>query len=56
MLNFSDFRYRWYHTVVSKDLSIPRIGIVMRYQKVSIPKLGIEIRYQKVWIPEEVSK
>ena len=35
-------------TLVSKEVSIPIIGIARRYQKVSIPELGIEIRYRKV--------
>ena len=39
------------HTLVSKELSIPKIGIAMRNRKVSIPELGIEIRYRKVSIP-----
>ena len=38
-------------TLVSKEVSIPKIGIVMRYRKISIPELGIEIRYRKVSIP-----
>ena len=38
-------------TFVSKEVSILKIGIVMRYQKVSILELGIEIRYRKVSIP-----
>ena len=37
----------WYQ----KKVSIPKIGIAMRYRKVSIPELSIEIRYQKVLIP-----
>ena len=32
-------------TLVSKEVSIPKIGIAMRYRKVSIPEFGIEIRY-----------
>ena len=39
-------------TLVSKVVSIPKIGIAMRYRKVSIPELGIEMRYRKVSIPE----
>ena len=38
-------------TLVSKEVSIPKIGITMRYGKVSIPELGIELRYRKVSIP-----
>ena len=38
-------------TLVSKEVSIPKIGIMMRYRKVSIPNPGIEIRYRKVSIP-----
>ena len=45
----------WYRsgidTLVSKEVSILKIGIAMRYRKVSIPELGIETRYRKVWIP-----
>ena len=37
----------WYQ----KKVSIPKIGIAMRYRKVSIPELSIEIRYRKVSIP-----
>ena len=28
-------------TLVSKEVSIPKIGIAMRYRKVSIPELSI---------------
>ena len=38
-------------TLLSKEVSIPKIGIVMRYRKVSIPEPGIEIKYRKVSIP-----
>ena len=38
-------------TLLSKEVSIPKIRIVMRYRKVSIPELGIEMRYCKVPIP-----
>ena len=38
------------NTWVSKEVSIPEIGIGMKYRKVSIPDLGIEIRYRKVSI------
>ena len=37
-------------TLVSKEVSIPEIGIGMRYPKLSIPELGIKIRYRKVSI------
>ena len=37
--------------LVSKEVSVPQIGIAMRYRNVSIPELGIEIRYRKVLIP-----
>ena len=39
------------NTLVSKEVSIPTIGIAMRYRKVSIPELGIKMRYRKVSIP-----
>ena len=38
-------------TLVSNEVSIPKIGIAVRYRKVSIPELGIEIRYRQVSIP-----
>ena len=38
-------------TLVSKEVSIPKIRIAMRYRNVLIPELGIEIRYRKVSIP-----
>ena len=50
-VNNGDVKYRWYRYLVSKEVSIPKIGIAIRYRKVSIPKLGIEIRCQKVSIP-----
>ena len=40
-------------TLVSKEVSIPKIDIAMRYRKVSIPEMGIEIRYRKVSIPRK---
>ena len=40
-------------TLVSKEGSIPKIGIAMGYRKVSIPELDIEIRYRKVSIPRK---
>ena len=52
----SDVRYRCYRylcfergidTLVSKEVSIPKIGIMMRSRKVSIPELAIEIRVDK---------
>ena len=39
--------------LVSKEVSIPKIGIAMRYQNVSNLKRGIEMRYRKVLIPEK---
>ena len=38
-------------TLVSKEVSIPKICIAIKYRKVSIPELGIKIRYRKVSIP-----
>ena len=38
-------------SLVSKEVSIPKFGIAMRYRKVSFPQLGIEMRYRKVSIP-----
>ena len=43
----SDVKYRWYRYLVS----IPKIGIAMRYRKVSMPGRGIEIGYREVSIP-----
>ena len=41
-------------TSVSKEVSIPKIGNAMMYQKVLIPGRGIEIGYPKVSIPKIV--
>ena len=41
------YRYRY---LVSKTVSIPKIGIALRYRKIDIPEMGIEIRYLKVSI------
>ena len=47
----SAVRYPGINTLVSKEVSIPKIGITIRYRKVSIPELGIKMRYRKVSIP-----
>ena len=38
-------------TLLSKEVSIPKICMTIRYWKVSIPELGIEIRHWKESIP-----
>ena len=38
-------------TLVTKEVSILKIGIAMGYQKVSIPELCMEIRFWKLSIP-----
>ena len=43
-----------YHDEVHRKVSIPELGIPVRYRKVSIPGRGIKIGYRQVLIPKFV--